>query len=196
MVRTTTPPGEPGSIAPDFSLPATDGRSHALADVRGANGTLIAFICNHCPYVQAIRERLVRDARDLQALGVGVAAISSNDALAYPQDSFDAMRRIAREWALPFPYLYDESQDVARAYGAVCTPDFFGYDAALKLRYRGRLDSSGKSAQPGATRELFEAMRAIAAGKPAPAEQHPSIGCSLKWKTGAIVAGPAVKRRP
>jgi peroxiredoxin len=182
MVRTTTPPGEPGSTAPDFVLPATDGRSLALADVRGANGTLIAFICNHCPYVQAIRERLVRDARELQALGVGVAAISSNDAVAYPQDSFEAMRRIAREWALPFPYLYDESQEVARAYGAVCTPDFFGYDAALKLRYRGRLDSSGKSAQPGATRELFEAMRAIAAGKPAPAEQQPSIGCSMKWK--------------
>lgn len=182
MVRTTTPPGELGSTAPDFRLAATDGGSYALADVRGANGTLIAFICNHCPYVQAIRERLVRDARELQALGVGVAAISSNDATAYPDDSFDNMRRIAAEWALPFPYLYDESQAVARAYGAVCTPDFFGYDADLKLRYRGRLDSSGKQASPDAERELFEAMRAIAQGRAAPAEQHPSIGCSLKWK--------------
>ena len=181
-MATTTPPGELGSTASDFTLPATDGRSYALADVRGPHGTLVAFICNHCPYVQAIHERLVRDARELQALGVGVVAISSNDAVAYPQDSFDAMRRVAIEWGLPFPYLYDESQQVARAYGAVCTPDFFGYDAGLKLRYRGRLDSSGKSVQPGAARELFEAMRAIAAGEPAPAEQNPSIGCSMKWK--------------
>ena len=185
MVRTTTPPGEPGSIAPDFRLPAVDGRTVALADVRGASGTLIAFICNHCPYVQAIRTRLVRDARELQALGVGVAAISSNDAVAYPQDSFDNMRRIAAEWQLPFPYLYDESQQVARAYGAVCTPDFFGYDAKMNLRYRGRLDSSGKNADADATRELYEAMRAIAAGNPAPAIQNPSIGCSIKWKREA-----------
>jgi peroxiredoxin len=183
MVRTTTPPGELGSTAPDFLLPGTDGRWHALADVRGANATLVAFICNHCPYVKAIRERLVRDARELQALGVGVVAISSNDAVGYPEDSFDNMRRIALEWALPFPYLYDESQQVARDYGAVCTPDFFGYDAQAKLRYRGRLDSSGKSETPGAARELFEAMRAIAAGGSAPAEQNPSIGCSIKWKT-------------
>ena len=183
MARTTTPPGELGSPAPDFRLPATDGRTYALADVRGANATLIAFICNHCPYVQAIRERLVRDARELTALGVGIAAISSNDAAAYPQDSFENMRRIAVEWSLPFPYLYDESQQVARAYGAVCTPDFFGYDAELKLRYRGRLDSAGREAAPEARRELFEAMRAIAGGGAGPRGQHPSIGCSLKWKS-------------
>ena len=182
MARTTTPPGELGSTAPDLRLPATDGRSYTLADLRGTHGTLIAFICNHCPYVRAIRERLVRDARDLQALGVGVAAISSNDAAAYPEDSFANMCRITVEWGLPFPYLYDESQQVARAYGAVCTPDFFGYDADLKLRYRGRLDSSGREAQPNAARELFEAMSAVAAGQPAPAIQNPSIGCSLKWK--------------
>jgi peroxiredoxin len=182
MVTTTTPPGELGSSAPDFRLPATDGRMLALADARGPNGTLIAFICNHCPYVRAIRGRLVRDARELRAFGVGVAAISSNDASAYPQDSFENMRRHARDWGFDFPYLYDESQQVARAYGAVCTPDFFGYDAALKLRYRGRLDSSGRENRPDAQRELFEAMRAIAAGEPAPAVQNPSIGCSLKWK--------------
>jgi peroxiredoxin len=181
-MATTAPPGELGSTAPDFRLPGVDGRVHALADVRGPNGVLIAFICNHCPYVQAIRARLVRDARELQALGIGVAAISSNDAVAYPQDSFDNMRRVAADWKFPFPYLYDESQRVARAYGAVCTPDFFGYDAALTLRYRGRLDSSGKQASPDAVRELYEAMRRVAAGKPAPAEQHPSIGCSMKWK--------------
>jgi len=181
-MATTAPPGELGSTAPDFLLPATDGRSYALADVHGPRGVLIAFICNHCPYVQAIRERLVRDAIELQALGIGVAAINSNDAAAYPEDSFDNMRRVALEWKFPFPYLYDESQQVARAYGAVCTPDFFGYDAVLKLRYRGRLDSSGKQARPDAVRELYEAMRLVAAGEPAPQTQHASIGCSLKWK--------------
>src|SRR6476646_144756 len=137
-MATTAPAGELGSTAMDFSLPATNGRRYALADVRGLNGVLVAFICNHCPYVRAIRTRLVRDAHELQALGVGVVAINSNDATTYPEDSFDNMRRIAAEWQLPFPYLYDESQQVARAYGAVCTPDFFGYDAQLKLRYRGR----------------------------------------------------------
>ena len=181
-MATTAPPGELGSHAADFYLPATDGRLYTLADIRGKNGTLIAFICNHCPYVRAIRERLVRDARELETLGIGVAAINSNDAVAYPEDSFAAMQRVAVDWQLPFPYLYDESQQVARAYGAVCTPDFFGYDADLKLRYRGRLDSSGKQAQPHATRELFEAMRALAAGRSAPPEQHPSIGCSIKWR--------------
>jgi peroxiredoxin len=181
-MATTAPPGEIGSTAADFSLPATDGQHYALADVRGPNGVLVAFICNHCPYVRAIRSRLVREARELQALGVGVVAINSNDALAYPDDSFENMRRIAAEWQLPFPYLYDESQQVARAYGAVCTPDFFGYDARLKLRYRGRLDSSGKESRDDATRELFDAMEAIAAGGAAPAIQNPSIGCSIKWK--------------
>ena len=181
-MATIAPPGEIGSIAPEFRLPGTDGRAHALADLRGPNGTLVAFICNHCPYVKAIRERLVRDARDLQALGVGVVAISSNDAVVYPEDSFENMRRIAMEWQLPFPYLYDESQHVARAYGAVCTPDFFGFDARGALRYRGRLDSSGKEARPDAVRELYDAMRAIATGAAAPAEQNPSIGCSIKWK--------------
>jgi peroxiredoxin len=181
-MATTAPAGELGSTAPDFVLPATDGRRYALADVRGPRGALIAFICNHCPYVRAIRQRLVRDATELQALGIGVAAISSNDAVAYPDDSFDNMRRCAAEWKFTFPYLYDETQQVARAYGAVCTPDFFGYDAAMQLRYRGRLDSSGKQANPDAVRELFDAMRSIAAGGAAPVQQNPSIGCSLKWK--------------
>jgi len=185
-MATIAPAGELGSVAPDFRLPSTDGRDYALADLRGPNGLLVAFICNHCPYVKAIRARLVRDAQDLQALDVGVVAISSNDAVSYPEDSFDNMRRIAHEWQLPFPYLYDESQQVARAYGAVCTPDFFGYDAGLKLRYRGRLDSSGKEARPDAVRELFDAMRAIASGAAAPAGQSPSIGCSIKWKHAAM----------
>ena len=183
-MATTAPRGELGSIAPDFRLPATDGHAYALSELRGQNGTLIAFICNHCPYVQAIRERLMRDALDLQALGIGVVAISSNDAITYPQDSFDNMRRIAGEWKFTFPYLYDDTQQVARAYGAVCTPDFFGYDAQLHLGYRGRLDSSGKDTRPGAVRELYEAMAALAAGQPTPGEQNPSIGCSIKWKAG------------
>jgi len=184
-MATTTPPGELGSTAPDFRLPGTDSRLHALADLRGPNGMLVAFICNHCPYVKAIRSRLVRDARELQTLGIGVVAINSNDAIAYPDDSFDNMRRITSEWQLPFPYLYDETQQVARDYGAVCTPDFFGYNAALELRYRGRLDSSGKEARPDAVRELFDAMRAIASGAAAPAEQSPSIGCSIKWRAAS-----------
>lgn len=170
-------------MAPDFALPGTDGRTWRLADVAGPKGTLILFICNHCPYVQAVMDRIVRDARDLQELGIGVAAISSNDAAAYPQDGFEAMRAEAARQAFTFPYLYDETQDVAKAYGASCTPDFFGFDAALGLQYRGRLDASGRNpAPPDARRELFEAMRGIAETGRGPAEQVPSMGCSIKWK--------------
>ncbi|MFN9731116.1 MAG: thioredoxin family protein [Pseudomonadota bacterium] len=178
-------PAELGSIAPDFELPGACGQVWTRDAALGPNGLLVMFICNHCPYVKAIRERLVDDARDLQAAGIGVVAISSNDAEAYPEDSFARMQAIAREWALPFPYLYDASQSVARDYGAVCTPDFFGYDAAGALRYRGRLDEAhmGPRAR-GMRRELVEAMLAIADGGPAPAEQVPSMGCSLKWKRG------------
>jgi peroxiredoxin len=183
MALTETPPLEPGMTAPDFSLPATDGRRVALADVRGPRGLLVAFICNHCPYVQAIRERLVDDARELIDAGIGVVGINSNDARAYPEDSFERMVEVARDWALPFPYLYDESQSVARAYGAVCTPDFFGFDAALRLRYRGRLDAAHRGPRaPGMARELVDAMRAIADGREVPFPQHPSMGCSIKWK--------------
>lgn len=183
MALTETPPLEPGMIAPDFRLPATDGRTLTLADVRGPRGVVVMFICNHCPYVQAIRERLVEDARALIDAGIGVVGISSNDALAYPEDSFERMREIARDWALPFPYLYDEDQSVARAYGAVCTPDFFGFDAAGRLRYRGRLDAAHRGPRPpGMRRELVEAMCAIAEGREVPFEQRPSMGCSIKWK--------------
>lgn len=181
-----TPICEFGWPAPDFALPGTDGRTWTLADVRGSKGTLVVFICNHCPYVKAIIDRLVRDAAALQALGIGVAAISSNDPAAYPEDSFDNMVAFARDHGFPFPYLYDESQDVARAYGAVCTPDFFGFDASLGLQYRGRLDSSGKQpAAPDVRRELFEAMSAVAASGRGPAEQVPSMGCSIKWRADA-----------
>ncbi len=172
-----------GAPAPDFSLPATDGRTYALDDVAGEKGAVIVFICNHCPYVRAVIDRLVADARVLMGEGVGFAAICSNDAASYPEDSFANMREFAKRHDFAFPYLHDESQDVARAYGALCTPDFFGYDRDLKLRYRGRLDEGRTTPPPpNARRELLEAMRAIAATGAAPAIQAPSIGCSIKWK--------------
>jgi peroxiredoxin len=172
-----------GTSAPDFCLPATDGKTYALADIAGAKGTVIVFMCNHCPYVKAVVERLVGDAKALMAEGIGFAAICSNDAKSHPEDSFPNMKRFAEVHKLPFPYLHDEDQEVARAYGAVCTPDFFGYDARGKLEYRGRLDEGRTGPPPkGARRELLEAMRAIARSGTAPAQQNPSVGCSIKWK--------------
>jgi peroxiredoxin len=174
-----------GAPATDFRLPATDGRTYALKDVTGENGTVIVFICNHCPYVKAVIDRLVADARVLMGEGVGFAAICSNDADSYPEDSFPRMGEFARRRDFPFPYLHDESQDIARAYGAVCTPDFFGFDHDLKLKFRGRLDEGRTTPPPpGARRELVEAMRAIAATGVAPTDQVPSIGCSIKRKPG------------
>ncbi len=169
--------------APDFLLPATDGKTYALADIAGEKGTVIVFICNHCPYVKAVIDRLVADARALIKQDIGFAAICSNDAATYPEDSFAEMKKFAERHRFPFPYLHDESQSVARAYDAVCTPDYFGYDSELRLKYRGRLDEGRTSAPPaGARRELVEAMRAIAATGLAPPDQVPSIGCSIKWK--------------
>ncbi len=175
-----------GWKAPEFELPATDGRVLGLSDIRGAKGTLIMFICNHCPYVLAVRDRIIRDARDLTAMGVGVVAISSNDADTYPRDSFENMRKVAEEENFPFPYLYDEDQSVARAYDAVCTPDFFGFNADLELQYRGRLDASRKGAGPAdLRRDLFEAMKQVVETGEGPREQIPSMGCSIKWKETA-----------
>ncbi len=172
-----------GRPAVDFALPGTDGRLYTLADCRGPNGLLVMFICNHCPYVQAIIDRLIRDCRELAGHGIGSVAIMSNDVAAYPADSPDEMRRWAAALEFPFPYLYDESQRIARAYGAVCTPDFFGYNADLQLQYRGRLDASGRApAAADARRELFAAMRDIAASGRGPAVQQASIGCSIKWR--------------
>jgi len=179
----STPVCDFGWKAPAFRLPATDGKIYSLDEVKGPNGTLVMFICNHCPYVQAVLDRLVRDASDLAALGIASVAISSNDAATYPEDSFPRMAEIAAAHRFPFPYLYDESQEVARQYGAVCTPDFFGFNRILELQYRGRLDASGRNpAPPGARRELFEAMKAVAETGRGPAEQVPSMGCSIKWK--------------
>ena len=183
MVSTETPLCDFGAPAPDFVLPGVDGRIWTRDQCKGPRGLLVMFICNHCPYVKAIRDRLVRDARELAALGIGCVAISSNDVNDYPEDSFDHMQQVATEFDFPFPYLYDESQAVARAYGAVCTPDFFGYDAELGLQYRGRLDASRKeAAPPDVRRDLFEAMKQVAETGAGPAEQIPSMGCSIKWK--------------
>ncbi len=172
-----------GWKAPDFTLPATDGKTYSYAEIAGKNGTLIMFICNHCPYVLAVLDRMKRDAADLQKLGIGVAAICANDATTHPDDSFENMRKMAEREAFPFPYLHDESQAVAKAYDAVCTPDFFGFDAGGGLQYRGRLDASGKKpAQPDTRRELYEAMKQISETGHGPREQVPSMGCSIKWK--------------
>jgi len=140
------------------------------------------FICNHCPYVKAVREHLVRDCTELASHGIGSVAIMSNAPGEYPEDSFENMKRIATQFHYPFPYVLDETQDVAKAYGAACTPDFFGYNAALELQYRGRLDASARQAEPDARRELFDAMVQIARIGRGPAEQTASIGCSIKWK--------------
>lgn len=173
-----------GWKAPAFTLPGTDGRDWSLDAIIGPKGALVMFLCNHCPYVQAVLDRILRDARDLQALGIGVAAISSNDAQAYPEDSFDNMRELAMAKGFEFPYLYDETQVIARRYGATCTPDFFGLNAEGRLQYRGRLDASGrKPAAPDARRELYEAMKRVAETGEGPRDQVASIGCSIKWKT-------------
>lgn len=179
---TTAPVCDLGAPAPDFDLPGTDGKRWRLADVRGPKGTVIVFICNHCPYVKAIADKLVTEARALAEIGVGFAAICSNDADAYPEDSYENMQRFAAAHGFPFPYLHDADQSVARAYGAVCTPDFFGYNGRDELQYRGRLDASGREARPDAERELLAAMKQVAETGAGPREQTPSIGCSIKWK--------------
>ncbi len=184
MVTLTTTAGQLGWPAAPFELPGVDGGRHALESVRGANGTVVMFICNHCPYVKAVVTKIVRDMTELRELGVGSVAIMSNDPAAYPEDSFDNMKAFAAQHGFTFPYLLDGTQDVARTYGAVCTPDFFGFDRDLKLAYRGRLDASGRSSDPTAARELFAAMVDVARTGRAPADPHPSVGCSIKWKQG------------
>ena len=164
-----------------------DGKLWTLEQCRGEKGLLVMFICNHCPYVKAIRDRLVRDTRELLQHGVNSVAIMANDPTDYPEDSFENMKAVAEQADFPFPYLLDETQAVAKAYGAVCTPDFFGYNADLQLQYRGRLDASRKEpAAPGARRDLFEAMLMVARTGQGPAVQSPSMGCSIKLKTEAV----------
>ncbi|MDQ2916920.1 MAG: thioredoxin family protein [Pseudomonadota bacterium] len=182
MVSTMTLPVVLGWPAAQFDLPGIDGRRHTPDSVRGPKGLLVMFLSNHCPYVRAIARKLVRDTDELAALGIGSIAIMSNDATTYPDDSFDNMKTFATKHGFRFPYVVDESQEVARAYDAVCTPEFFGFDRDLTLAYRGRLDSSGRSSDPTARRDLFEAMAQVTRTGRAPVDQTPSIGCSITWR--------------
>ncbi len=183
MVSLQTPVCEFGKRAFDFTLSGVDQQQWTLEKCRGERGLLVLFISNHCPYVKAIREKLVRDTRELMTLGINSVAIMPNDTIAYPEDSVSNMLLISKEFKFPFPYLLDETQEVARAYGAVCTPDFFGYNADMELQYRGRLDAAGpKSDDDSQARELFEAMKQVAETGRGPEHQVPSMGCSIKWR--------------
>jgi peroxiredoxin len=183
MASTQPPVCDFGWNAVDFDLPGVNGKRHSLASARGPKGLLVMFICNHCPYVKAVLDRIVRDATELESLGIGSIAIMSNDPTDYPEDSWDNMVQVAQRMNFPFPYVLDESQQIAKAYGAVCTPDFFGFNADLKLQYRGRLDESRKEAAPASVRrDLFEAMKQVALTGNGPQDQIASIGCSIKWR--------------
>lgn len=185
MVSLETPVCDFEQPIVDFSLPGVDGTIWTPEKARGEKGLLVMFICNHCPYVKSIRERMVRDAKELMDYGIGSVAIMSNDPSEYEEDSFENMQKIAEQYAYPFPYLLDETQQVAQAYGAVCTPDFFGYNASMALQYRGRLDESRKQAAPvDVKRDLFDAMKQVAQTGHGPRQQIPSMGCSIKWKNG------------
>jgi peroxiredoxin len=171
-----------GWKARDFSLKGVDGKTYTLADLRGKNGTLVMFICNHCPFVKATISRIVEEINSLAKLGIGAIAIMPNDVESYPEDSFDNMKAFAKQHRFPFPYVIDETQAVGRAYDAQCTPDFFGFNAKDELQYRGRLDASRRELIPNARRELYEAMKLVAETGHGPAEQIASMGCSIKWR--------------
>jgi peroxiredoxin len=171
-----------GWKAGDFALKGVDGKTYSLADVRGPNGTLVVFICNHCPYVKTSIERIVREAKALREIGIGTIAIMPNDTSTHRDDSFDNMKTFAATHGFTFPYVIDETQEVAHAYDAKCTPDFFGFNAGDELQYRGRLDASRMTPLPDARRDLYEAMKETAETGRGPAEQVPSMGCSIKWK--------------
>jgi len=173
-----------GTIAPAFVLPdVVTGNSLGLEKLRSDVATLIMFICNHCPYVKHVQEELVRLGKDYLPKGVSIIAISSNDAEKYPDDGPEKMKEVAQQWNYPFPYLYDESQDVARAYDAACTPDFYIFDKSLQLVYRGQLDDARpKNNLPVNGKDIRAALDALLAEKPVPADQKPSIGCNIKWK--------------
>src|SRR5262245_40094973 len=171
-----------GRKARDFKLKGVDGKLYTLDDVRGTNGTLVDFICNHWPSAPSVTGRLVAEAKALKAIGIGTIAIMPNDTQSYPQDSFENMKKFAQEHGFTFPYVIDETQEVARAYDAQCTPDFFGFNADDELQYRGRLDAARMSIMPRARRELFEAMTQVAETGRGPLEQTASMGCSIKWR--------------
>jgi peroxiredoxin len=171
-----------GWKARDFALAGVDGKTYSLADVRGPKGTLVVFICNHCPYVRAVIGRLVEETDALKTIGIGTIAINPNDTESYPEDSFDNMKAFAKKHGFPFPYVIDETQEVARAYRAQCTPDFFGFNTNDELQYRGRLDAGRPGFMPRGRRELLEAMTLVAQSGKGPLEQTPSMGCSIKWR--------------
>ena len=183
MVETYTPECDFNTKAHDFELKNTDGKFYKLSELVGDKATLIMFICNHCPYVKSILEQLVVEASVLQKKGVACIAINSNDSSQYPEDSFENMQKISRKFGFSFPYLFDDTQTVAQSYKAVCTPDFFGYNAELELLYRGRFDDRKTSKQMSAnSSELFKGMIEIARTSKPPLNQIPSVGCSIKWK--------------
>jgi peroxiredoxin len=171
-----------GWKAVDFELEGIDGKTYTLADVRGDKGTLVMFICNHCPYVKAVAGRIAREVNDLKSKGIGAIAIMSNDTETYSADSFENMKIFAAQHGFTFPYVIDRTQEVGRAYDAVCTPDFFGFDRDLGLQYRGRLDESKTTLVDGARRDLYEAMVQVAESGAGPREQLASMGCSIKWR--------------
>lgn len=182
MVLMKSSDGGLGVQALDFDLPGVDGERYALARFSDANVLAVVFMCNHCPYVQACIDRLVALQRDFFDRGVRFVGINANDDVTYPEDSFSAMQQFVRAHGVNFPYLHDESQAVARAYGAVCTPDIFVYDRARVLRYHGRIDDNWRDAAQATTHELADALAALASGGRVSAEQHPSMGCSIKWR--------------
>ena len=183
MALTETPVCNFNEKAIDFTLLGTDDKEWSLADCAGDNGTLVMFICNHCPYVKAIQSELVEDVLKLMDVGINSVAIMSNDPQDYPEDSFENMKKISGNYNFPFPYLLDETQEIAKTYNAACTPDFFGYNKSLKLQYRGRFDTRGMTPAKKNTRhDLLEAMLQVAKTSKGPREQIPSIGCSIKWK--------------
>lgn len=184
MVSLETPVCEFGKPAIDFNLLGVDGKQWTLQQCMGEKGLLVMFICNHCPYVKAVQQRILRDTLELKTLGINSVAIMSNDTIEYPADSYENMQLLAKQLNFSFPYLIDESQEIAKQYGAVCTPDFFGYNKDFQLQYRGHLDASRKETAPEDTRrDLFLAMKSVAETGHGPQEQIPSMGCSIKWKT-------------
>ena len=181
MVRTETPICDFNASAPHFSLLGTDAEMHTLASCRGEKGLLVMFICNHCPYVRSILDKIIRDTEELKAFGIHSVAIMSNDPSEYAEDSFENMKKVAHTLNFSFPYVMDKTQEIAKVFGAVCTPDFFGYNKDLKLQYRGRLDASRKESIDHARRDLFLAMKQVSEKGEGPKEQIVSMGCSIKW---------------
>jgi peroxiredoxin len=175
-------PVQPGWQAADFRLKGTDGKFYTLADARGPKGLVVIFMCNHCPYVLGALDRIVRDMMELKVLGINAIGIMPNDTVSHPADSFENMKKLAAQKSFPFPYVIDETQDIARSYEASCTPEFYGFDTDLKLVYHGRLDAGRTAAPADGHRDLFEAMKKVADGGKVPSDQQPSMGCSIKWK--------------